>query len=305
MDVAIAGSSGLIGSALSRALQDSGARVLRLVRPGSSGPAAAQAGESVTWDPGAGTIDAASLEGVDAVVNLAGRAIEPRRWTSDYKEDVVNSRVQATALIAGTLAGLSTPPAVLVNASASGFYGDRGEETLTEASLPGTGFLADVCRRWEGATGPASTAGIRVVMLRTGIVLSPAGGAMGRMLPLFKAGAGGRLGSGKQWWSWIGIDDEVGAILHAINTPALAGPVNLTAPNPVTNAEFTTALAHALRRPAALAVPKFALRAAMGEFADEGLLASQRILPAKLQESGYTFASPDLPGAFQRMLHPA
>lgn len=306
MDVAITGSSGLIGSALTHALEASGAGVVRLVRPGSPGPAGSSSqARSIAWDPGAGIVDAAALEGIDAVVNLAGRAIEPRRWTQAYKDDVLNSRIQATSLIARTLAGLSNPPAVLVSASASGFYGDRGEETLTEASPGGTGFLADVCQQWEAAAGPASTAGIRVVLVRTGIVLSAAGGAMGRMLPLFKAGAGGRLGSGKQWWSWVGIDDEVGAILHAINTPALAGPVNLTSPNPVTNADFTAALAHAVKRPAALPVPKFALRAALGEFADEGLLASQRILPAKLQESAYAFASPDLPEALQQMLHKA
>ena len=297
MNVVIAGSSGLIGSALTGQLVESGARVTHLVRPGKVlGP------DEVRWDPTAGILDPSALEGAQAVVNLAGRPIEPRRWSDDYRADILNSRVRATSLLAKTMAALGEPPAVLVNASASGFYGDRGDEQLTEDSAPGSGFLAGVCQQWESATQPASAAGIRVVMVRTGLVLSPQGGAMGRMLPLFKLGVGGRIGPGTQWWSWIALEDEVGAIRHALDQATVRGPVNLTAPQPVTNAEFTTTLAQAVGKPAGLAVPRFALRAAMGEFADEGLLASQRILPARLEETGYQFRQPALAGAFERLL---
>lgn len=297
MDVAITGASGFIGSALAAALQASGARVRRLVRPGSE-----LGTDGIRWDPSAGVIDAAALEGVDAVVNLAGRAIEPRRWNDDYRADILNSRVAATGLISRSVAGLTRPPAVLVSGSASGFYGDRGDEVLTEDSPGGMGFLAGVCRQWEAATAPASEAGIRVAHLRTGIVLAPDGGAMSRMLTPFKMGLGGKLGAGTQWWSWITLADEVAAIRHIIDTTTVKGPVNLTAPNPVTNADFTAALGHILGRPAKMTAPRFALRAAMGDFADEALLASQRILPRALEVGGFNFQHPALEGALRALL---
>ena len=297
MDVAVAGSSGLIGSALVRALEGAGTRVRRLVRPGSPlGP------DRVAWDPAAGSIDAPALEGVGAVVNLAGKPVGPHRWTPAHKAEVLESRTRSTRLLAETIAELEQPPDVLVSASASGYYGDRGEEILTEESGPGTGFLSDVCLQWEAATQPASQAGIRVAHMRTGIVLSPEGGALRSMLPLFRRGLGGRIGSGAQWWSWISIEDQVGAIVHLIGAGGAAGAFNLTSPHPVTNAEFTSVLARALGRPAALVVPKFALRAAFGEFADEGLLSSQRILPRRLEDAGYSFRAPELEPALRGLL---
>jgi len=297
VDVAVAGSSGFIGSALVRSLEGAGARVLRLVRPGSPlGP------DRVAWDPAAGSIDAPALEGVGAVVNLAGKPVGPHRWTAAHKAEVLGSRTRSTRLLAETIAALKQPPEVLVSASAAGYYGDRGEEILTEQSVPGTGFLAEVCLQWEAATQPASQAGIRVAHIRTGIVVAPDGGALGRMLPLFRMGLGGRIGSGNQWWSWISIEDEVGAIVHLIGAAEAAGAFNLTSPNPVTNAAFTSVLARVLGRPAALAVPKFALRAAFGEFADEGLLSSQRILPRRLEEVGYPFRAPELEPALRGLL---
>jgi uncharacterized protein (TIGR01777 family) len=291
-DVVVGGASGLIGTALVAALQQRGRRVLRLVRPG------AQAGsDTIAWDSATATIDAGALEGVGAVVNLAGKAVGPHRWTEAHKTEVLESRTRSTSLLARTIAGLDHPPSVLVNASASGYYGDQGDEILTEESPSGTGFLAEVCRAWEAATAPASEAGVRVAMLRTGLVLAAGGGALGRMLPIFKLGLGGRIGPGTQWWSWIDLEDEVGAILHLLTTLDAAGPFNLAAPNPVTNAEFTALLAKALGRPAALAVPKIVLRTALGGFADEALLSSQRLDPAKLMDSGYQFLSPDLMAA--------
>ncbi|MCW3044545.1 MAG: hypothetical protein JWL57_2703 [Actinobacteria bacterium] len=296
-DVVVGGASGLIGSALVATLQQRGRQVRRLVRPGAQGGS-----DTIPWDPAAGTIDAEALEGVGAVVNLAGKAVGPHRWTEAHRTEVLESRTRSTSLLAKTIAALDNPPSVLVNASASGYYGDRGDEILTEDAPPGSGFLAGVCQAWEAATAPASEAGIRVAMLRTGLVLASSGGALGAMLPIFKLGLGGKIGSGTQWWSWIDLEDEVGAILHLIDHDRASGPFNLAAPDPVTNAGFTALLAKALSRPAALTVPKFVLRTALGGFADEALLASQRLSPVKLLDSGYRFLSTDLLGALQVML---
>ena len=300
MDIAVTGSNGLIGSALIRSLEADGHSVRRLVRGGSAG-----AGR-VAWDPLAGTIDAAGLEGVDAVVHLAGEGIGERRWTPEQKKRILESRTLGTDLIARTIAGLPTPPRVLVSASAVGWYGgQRGDEVLTEASAaPATpDFLARVCVDWEAATAPAEAAGIRTVHLRTGIVLTPSGGALGRMVTPFKLGLGGRIGSGKQWMSWISIDDEVGAIRHALTTEGLAGAVNATAPEPVTNAGFTKALGSAVHRPTILPTPLTPLRAVYGrELVDALLVGGQRVLPAALEASGYTFAHRDLAAGLRAVL---
>lgn len=295
--VVVAGSSGLIGTALVRALEASGTRVVRLLRPGSP-----PAEGGVPWDPEAGVLDGAALEGAEAVVNLAGVGVGDRRWTAAHKAAVLASRVEATGLLAETIAALGHPPGVFVSASASGFYGDRGEETLDEGSGPGSGFLTEVCTQWEAATLPAAAAGVRVVHTRSGIVLAREGGALRRLLLPFKLGVGGRIGTGEQWWSWISIRDEVAAIRHIVRTAGVAGAVNLTAPNPVRNAEFVATLARVLHRPALLPVPGFALRAALGDFADEGLLGSQRILPRRLEESGFEFGWPELEPALRDLL---
>ena len=296
MDVLVTGSHGLIGSALIPRLRADGHRVARLVRGAPEG------GDDVRWDPHAGTIDAAGLEGIDAVVHLAGAGIGDKKWTDDRKQLILESRTQGTSLLANTLAGLARTPSVLLSGSAIGVYGNRGDEVLTEASAPGSGFTAEVCAAWEAATAPAEAAGIRVAHLRTGIVLSTHGGALGRMLPPFKVGIGGRMGSGKQYMSWIAIDDEVGAIRHLL-TADVAGPVNLTAPNPATNAEFTAALGGALHRPTKLPTPMFPLKALYGgELVQSLLLDGQRVLPAALEASGYEFALPDLDGALRAVL---
>jgi uncharacterized protein (TIGR01777 family) len=294
--VAVTGSSGLIGSALVAALQARGDEVTRLVRK-TAGPSEAR------WDPDTGDIDAAALEGHDAVVHLAGVGIGDSRWSDAHKAAVLSSRVKGTTLLSRTLAGLSQPPPVLAASSAVGYYGDRGDETLTEDSGPGTGFLTEVCEQWEAATAPAEDAGIRVAHLRTGIVLSPEGGALKQMLLPFKLGVGGRIGSGKQWWSWIAIDDEVGAILRIIDDDGIRGAVNLTAPEPVTNEEYTRTLNRVLHRPTLLPTPTFALKAMFGgEAVDEMFLAGQRAVPARLQAAGYAFRHPDLEGALRHLL---
>ena len=296
MDVAVTGSSGLIGSALVAALERDGDRVLRLVRSGPAREGTAR------WEPSAGAIDAAALEGLDAVVHLAGESIGAARWTAAKKARILNSRVEGTSLLAATIAELRAPPRVLVSGSAIGFYGDRGDEVLTEGSGPGAGFLAGVVRRWEDAAGPVAAAGVRLVLLRSGIVLSPRGGVLGTMLVPFRLGLGGRLGSGRQWTSWISLDDEVGAIVRALRDDSLAGPVNAVAPNPVTNAELTATLGRVLRRPAVAAVPTIALRAALGADAARELLGSQRVRPARLEAAGFEFRDPDLEGALRRLL---
>jgi uncharacterized protein len=294
--VVVTGSSGLIGRALVEALKEAGHHPVVLVRR-PAGP------DEATWDPAAGQIDRGPLEGADAVVHLAGAGIGDRRWTASRKDIILHSRVDSTTLLSGALAALARPPKVLLSASAIGYYGDRGDAELTEESGPGTGFQADVCRAWEQSTAAAAGAGIRVVHLRSAVVLSTQGGALKKQLPLFRAGVGGRLGSGRQWFSWITLRDEVGAILHALDNSALNGALNLSAPDPVTNGRFTSALGRALHRPTALAVPPFALRLALGrQLADELLLGSLRVLPAGLTTSGYRFQDPTLEGALAAIL---
>jgi uncharacterized protein (TIGR01777 family) len=270
-----------------------GHAITRLVRRPSADPA------EVSWDPSAGTVDAAGLEGLDAVVHLAGENIASGRWTAARKERIRASRVGGTKLLCDTLAGLEAPPAVVVAASAIGVYGDRGDEVLDETSPPGTGFFPEVGQAWEAATSSAERAGIRVVQLRIGVVLSGRGGALSRMLPPFRLGLGGRLGSGTQFMSWIALDDLVAAIRFAILTPSLSGPVNATAPEAVTNAELTRSLGRVLGRPTLFPVPAFALRTLVGELADEALLASARVRPRKLEEAGFQFRHPDLEGALR------
>ena len=294
MRILVTGSSGLIGSALVRSLEADGHAVTRLVRRPPAGP------REVTWDPGAGAIDGAALDGHDAAVNLAGAGLGDRRWTDDYKAKILDSRVGGTDLLARTLASLDHPPQVLASGSAIGIYGDRGDEELTEASAPGTGFLAGAVQAWEAATGPAQAAGIRVVHLRSGVVQGARGGALGRQLLPFKLGLGGRIGSGRQWLSWVAIDDEVGGIRHVIDHQTLAGPVNLTAPNPVTSAEYARTLGKVLHRPAVVPIPTPALQVRLGrELVSEMLLGGQRVLPAVLERSGYRFSHPDLHGALE------
>ncbi len=255
------------------------------------------------WDPAAGSIDAVALEGHDAVVNLAGAGIGDRRWTAQHKAAIRDSRVQGTGLLARTLGSLQRPPAVLASGSAVGFYGDRGEEELTEESGPGSGFLAEVVQEWEAATAPAREAGIRVATLRSGVVLSAQGGALKRQLLPFRLGLGGRLGSGRQWLSWISIDDEVGAIRHVLVHDDVTGPVNLVAPGPVTNAEFTRRLGQALHRPTLLPTPTAALWLLFGrEMVAEMLFASQRALPTVLTASGYSFDHPAVDSALTDLL---
>ena len=294
MKIGVSGSTGLVGSALVPFLTTSGHQVVRLVR---SKP---NPGE-VYWSPGEGRLDASGLEGLEAVVHLAGENITGR-WTPAKKARIRESRVQGTQLLAGTLAELAQPPKVLVCASAIGYYGDRGEEVLREASPPGSNFLAEVCQAWEAASQPAAQKGIRVVSLRIGVVLSPRGGALGQMLLPFKLGVGGKIGSGRQYLSWIAIDDLVGVIHHALTTDSLQGPVNTVAPQAVTNLEFTKTLGRVLGRPTLFPLPAFAARWAFGQMADELLLASARVEPARLKASGYVFRTPDLEGALRRLL---
>jgi uncharacterized protein (TIGR01777 family) len=269
--------------------------VTRLVRK-------AAAADEVAWDISQGVKDLPRLEGVDAVVHLAGENIAAGRWTAARKEAIRRSRVEGTRRLCESLACLTRRPKVLVSASAVGFYGNRGDEILKEDSAPGSDFLAQVCQEWEAATGPASRAGIRVICIRFGVILSPAGGALKKMLLPFKLGAGGRIGSGTQFMSWIDIDDTIGAIHHAIVTESLQGPVNGVSPAPVSNAEFTRTLARVLSRPAIAPMPAFAARLAFGEMADALLLASQRVLPTRLQASGYKFRYPELEGALRHLL---
>ncbi len=282
MRVVVSGAGGPIGAALTDLLESQGDHVVRLTRgdPGS---------DMITWDPDGGRIDAAGLEGADAVVHLAAEPIAPP-LTKGKRERVLGSRSKGTRLLASTLAGLDQKPDVLLSASAIGFYGDRGNETLTETSTVGTGFLSEVVLQWEAATRPAEEAGIRVVHARTGLVLTSRGGALSRLLIPFRLGLGGRLGSGRQWWSWISLTDEVRAMAYCIETEELSGAVNLTSPSPVTNAEFTKQLAAVLRRPSAIAVPATALRLALGSDLAEGLvLASARVMPERLLQSGFSF----------------
>jgi len=285
--VAVTGASGLIGAALGAALRADGCEVRRLVR-GTPG-----ADDEVAWDPAAGRLDPAGLEGLDAVVHLAGEGIADGRWTAARRERILRSRVDGTALLARTLAALRRPPRALLSGSAVGYYGDRGDEVLDETAPSGAGFLAEVCRAWEGAAEPARAAGIRVVHLRTGVVLSGRGGALPRMAAPFRRFLGGPIGSGRQWVSWIALDDEVGAIRHLLEAEQVAGPVNLTAPRPVPNAELARALGRALGRPAVFRTPAAALRLLFGEMAAV-LLDSTRAVPRALERSGYVFRHPEL-----------
>ncbi len=297
MRVIISGASGLIGRSLVERLGAGGHDIVRLVRREPREP------NEIQWDPAGGTIDSAGLEGADTVVHLAGAGIGDHRWTESYKQEILDSRVLGTSLLASTLAGLERKPAVLVSASAIGWYGDRGDEILDETAAQGSGFLADVTAAWEEAAAPAASAGIRVVHPRTGIVLSKDGGALQRLLLPFKLGAGGRTGPGTQWWSWITLDDEVRGLSHLAFSSEMAGPVNLTAPNPVTNREFVDALGAVLRRPALLPTPSFALKAILGsELAEALLFQSQRVIPAGLTEDGFAFDSPSLEGALQSLI---
>jgi uncharacterized protein (TIGR01777 family) len=290
------GSTGLIGSSLAPLLRLDGHQVIRIIR------SKAEPGD-VLWNPSQGTIDADKLHGVDAVVHLAGAGVGDRRWSTAYKQQILSSRVEGTATLAKAIARLPVPPSVLVSASAVGYYGTRGDEALTEEAGGGTGFLADVCAQWEAAAVPAAAAGIRVITLRTGVVLSAAGGALKKQLPPFRLGLGARLGRGDQQFSWITRRDAVAAISFLVTSEVLTGPFNLTSPEPVTNAAFTKALGQALHRPAGLVVPEAVLRVILGgEMASEFLLASQRALPQRLLSAGFTFADRSLPDALEAAL---
>lgn len=294
--VAVAGATGLIGTALVTQLRASGYSVRRLLR--SPRDAAA---DDVIWDPSRGALPPMALEGVDAIVHLAGEPVA-HRWTAERKRAIRESRVRSTELLAQAVRALERKPRVLLSGSAIGYYGDRGDELLDERSAPGNDFLAHTCVDWERATAPAAEAGIRVVLLRTGIVLSPRGGALARLLPIFRLGGGGAIGSGRQWMSWIGLGDHVRAMLHALVTESIRGPANLAAPNPVTNADFATTLGRVLTRPALVPVPAFALELLYGEMARATLLAGQRALPKALMANGFEFAQPTLEGALRAEL---
>ncbi len=292
----VAGASGLVGRALVAALRAEGWAVRCLVRRPP-----ARAGE-FPWDPAAGTIDAAALAGAHAVINLAGENIAAGRWTAVRRERILRSRVEATRTLVLALQAMSERPAVLLNASAVGFYGDRGDEVLTERSGLGVGFLTEVTLAWETHADGAARAGVRTVLLRFGMVLAEAGGALGKMLPPFRLGLGGPLGRGRQWTSWIGIDDAIGAMLHALRDTRVSGPVNVVAPEPVTNAQFAAALGRAVGRPAVLPAPAWALRLLFGAMADEMLLASTRAVPRELERTGYRFRHPTLEVALRAVL---
>lgn len=295
MRVGITGASGLIGSALVTHLRSGEHDVVPIVRRSPTG-------DEIRWDPSGAGIDSNLLVGLDAIVNLAGAGIGDKRWTEDYKQEILNSRVAGTTTIAEAMAGCPDGPQVLLSGSAIGIYGDRDDQVLDEQSAAADDFLAGVCKAWEAATLAASNAGVRVVHLRTGIVLSPDGGALKKMLPLFKLGAGGRFGSGKQWMSWITLHDEVRAIEHLL-TSSLRGPVNLTAPNPVTNRDFAQGLGKTLHRPSLFPVPGFGPKLLLGqELADSLLFASQRVAPTALRNDGFTFDHPELGAALQAIL---
>ncbi len=290
--IAVSGGGGLVGRAVVEALGAAGHTVRTLVRR------AARAPHEIAWDPAAGTADAAGLEGLDAIIHLAGEPIA-QRWTPAAKAAIRDSRVAGTATLARALAGLVRPPATWLCASAVGFYGDTGDAWVDESSPPGAGFLAEVCQAWEAAARPAVDAGMRVVHLRLGVVLGAGGGALARLLPPFRAGLGGPVGGGRQYLAWVAKDDVVGATLHALATPALVGPVNVTAPTPVTSRDFARTLGRVLHRPAIVPAPAFALRLMFGEMADEALLVGQRVRPARLLASGFRFALEDLEPALR------
>ena len=293
MRVLVSGSTGLIGSSLVRSLESGGHDVVRLLRPQSRTTA-----NGIMWDPAAGSLDAREVEGFDSVVHLSGENIANRRWSEAQMARIRDSRIGSTTLLAETLASLDSPPSVLACASAGGYYGDRGVELLDEDASVGTGFMAEATKEWEDATGPAASAGIRVVNLRIGVVLTAAGGMLSRVLPIFKLGIGGRLGSGSQYMSWLTRSDVIDATVWTLEHDDLSGPVNVSSPNPVTNKEFTRALGRALRRPAVLVVPTFALRIMQGDLS-EVVMSSARMAPARLRESGFEFRHPEIDGALE------
>jgi uncharacterized protein (TIGR01777 family) len=299
--IAVTGASGFLGSAVVDALRGDGHEVRRLVRRTPDAP------DEVQWDPTRGTVDLEGLSGIEAVIHLAGAGVGDHRWTPAYKEEILRSRVDGTRTIATACASLSPKPRVLLSSSAIGFYGDTGEAAVDESAPGGSGFLADVVRAWEPETKPAEAAGIRVVQLRTGVILSSKGGTLGgpvrilgvpiKLLTLFKSGVAGPLGSGRQWLSWMSLTDYVNAVRFLLTADAVSGPVNLTAPQPVRNKAWTRAIGRRVHRPTALRLPRFALRAVVGEFADEAVLASQRVLPRRLEAAGFTFTHPDIDSA--------
>lgn len=293
--IVLSGASGMLGTALRSRLAQRGTPVMQLVRRAEAGK------DELHWDPAMQPVvgDAEPLEGAVGAIHLSGASVAGRRWTAAYKRELFASRVDSTRALAGLLASLRQPPKTMVVASAIGIYGDRGDEVLDESSAPGTGFLADLCRAWEEAARTAEEAGIRVVHVRLGVVLGPGQGALSKMLPIFRLGLGGRLGSGRQWMSWVSVDDAIGAILFALETPEMSGPVNVVAPNAVRNAGFTRALATRLHRPALFPAPAFALRLAFGQMADEALLASALVAPAKLLGAGFRFVHPTVERALE------
>jgi uncharacterized protein (TIGR01777 family) len=295
--IAITGASGLIGRALTTSLVADGHQVIPVVRkPSSATP------DAIQWNPAAGTIEASKFEGVDGVVHLAGAGIGDKRWSDSYKREILESRTKGTELLARTLVSLSAPPSVMVSGSAIGFYGDTGDTAVDETAPAGNDFLAKVCVDWEAAAAPATEAGIRVPFLRTGIVLTTDGGALAKMLPLFRFGLGGRMGSGKQWWSWISMADEIGAIRWLLDHD-VSGPINATAPSPVTNSQFTKALGEAMHRPTFAPVPSFGPKLLLGaELADALLFTSARVVPRALEASGYSFAHPTIGAALRDVL---
>lgn len=295
MRIALTGSTGLIGTALTRSLRSDGHDVVRLVRR------PAKTGDEVEWDPARQYVDTAGLVGCEAVFHLAGAGVGDRRWTAAYKKEIRDSRVLGTAAVAEALASLDTPPHTFVVGTAVGYYGDTGDRAVDESEPAGEGFLAGVCQEWEEAAAEAEEAGIRTAFARTGLVVSREGGAWGRLFPLFKAGLGGRLGDGTQYWSYISLHDEIAALRHILDAEELSGPVNLTAPTPVTNREVTAAMGRVLRRPTPFAVPAPVLRAALGGFADD-VTGSQRVLPTRLLESGFDFAFPGIDEAVRAAL---
>jgi uncharacterized protein (TIGR01777 family) len=308
MKILISGSSGFIGTALAEALRRDGHTVGRLVRPQSTGGATASAGPqtiAMRWDPLAGEFDSAAAEGAQAAVHLAGASIAEGRWNAARKQILRSSRVDSTRQLVSALSRLGRPPQVFVSASAIGYYGDRGDEELTEQSAPGTDFLATLARDWEAEAARAEQFGARVVMLRFGLILAAHGGALPRMLLPFRLGLGGRLGSGKQWMSWLALEEVIGVLRYALQNAGARGPINAVAPHPVRNAEFTRTLGRVLRRPTIFPAPATALRLALGEMAGPLLLASQRVLPRKLQELGYSFQQPELEAALSTLLRRA
>ncbi|MFD9306860.1 TIGR01777 family oxidoreductase [Streptomyces sp. NPDC060048] len=295
MRIAVTGATGLIGSALGRSLRDDGHEVVRFVR---REPAAA---DEARWDPARGYVDPAGLAGCDAVVHLAGAGVGDHRWTDAYKREIRDSRVKGTAAMARAVAAMDEPVAAFVCGTAIGYYGDTGDRAVDEDAPAGEGFLPEVCVEWEGAAAPAREAGVRTVFARTGLVVAADGGAWGKLFPIFKAGVGGRLGSGRQYWSHISLHDEVAALRHLVDTPSMSGPVNLTAPEPLTNREVTAAMGRILRRPAVFAVPAPVMRVVLGEFSQD-VLGSQRVRPARLLESGFAFRYPGIDDSIRAAL---